>query len=228
MTSDDTVPEWPTRVLRVASLLLLGGALLAWLAPLSVPSKNLQPFGCGSPSSPMKGDLAKLICNDDITEARYIAFALLISAAALLVMSELVAPRFASRPAFRGFAGTATLALPIMAVSAMMLVSPVGGEGSDGSLIRCGTALKPVKDPFVRGLCGHLPERQKVLAFGGVALSLMFLAAGTYVTAGKVTPGGDDDTDGGDDTDGDDGPGPEGPLDGDASDVVTETGLSLR
>lgn len=189
----DTTPTWPHRLLRAASLVLVGAALLTWLTPLSVAGKNLQPFGCGSPASPMKGQLATLICGDDITGARYTAFGLLVAAALLLVVSELVAPRLAASPTFRGLAAVLPVALPIAALSAAALFSPVGTEGSDGSLIRCGTALEPATDPFVRGTCGHLPERQKTLAFGGVALSVLLVAAGAYVTSGGQRASNDDD-----------------------------------
>ena len=39
--------------------------------PLNVAGKNLQPFGCGSPASPMKGQLADFVCSSDIAGARY-------------------------------------------------------------------------------------------------------------------------------------------------------------
>lgn len=184
----DAAAVWPVRLLRVASLLMLGGAVLVWVAPLSVPGKNLQPFGCGSPASPMKGQLANLICSYDITGARYAAFGLLGAASLLLVMSELVAPRLAGAPALRGLAVVLPIALPVAALSAAALFSPVGTEAADGSLIRCGTALDPSNDPFVRGTCGHLPERQKTLALGGVALSVFLVGAGAYVTSGAQHP----------------------------------------
>lgn len=190
----DTAAVWPVRLLRVASLLMLGGALLVWVAPLSVPGKNLQPFGCGSPAAPMKGQLANFICSSDITGARYTAFGLLIAAALLLVVSELVAPRLGGLPALRGLAVVLPVALPVAALSALALFSPVGTEGADGSMIRCGTALEPATDPFVRGTCGHLPERQKTLAFGGVALAALLVAAGAYVTS-TGQGSSDDETD---------------------------------
>lgn len=183
MSSNDS-PDWPARLLRAGSLLALAVAVVAWLAPTSVPGKNLQPFGCGSPATPSKGSLAKAICGDDLTGARYVALALLVVAALLLVASELVAPRLGSHRAFRGLSVVLPFVLPIAAVSVAALFIPVGTEGADGALIRCGTPLDPERDPFVRGTCGYLPERQKVLAFGGLGLSLLVAVSGAYVASG--------------------------------------------
>lgn len=189
----DSFASWPPRLLRAAGLVLLGGAVLVWLTPLSVGGKNLQPFGCGSPAAPMQGQLATMMCGDDITGARHVVLALIVAVALLLVVSQLLAPRFVNAPAFRGLAVVLPLALPIAALSAVALFSPVGTEGSDGSLIRCGTALDPVTDPFARGTCGHLPERQKALSFGGIALSALLIGGGAYVTSGKTGRPDDDD-----------------------------------
>ncbi|WP_353953643.1 hypothetical protein V6K52_09610 [Knoellia sp. S7-12] len=185
MTSVETTPAWPIRLLRVATLLLFGGALLVWLVPMSVPVKNLQPFGCGSPSAPMPGNLAKAICSDDVSEARYFAYALLAAAALLLLLSELIVPWLSDLAAVRGLAVVAPLALPLTALSFAALFTPVGTEASDGALIRCGTALNPTTEPFMRGTCGLLPERQKTLAIGGMTLSVLLLAGGCYVASGR-------------------------------------------
>ncbi|EAP99251.1 hypothetical protein JNB_03745 [Janibacter sp. HTCC2649] len=194
MNATSAGPAWPIRLLRASSVLLLAGALIVWFTPINVPGKNLQPFGCGSPASPVKSKLAELICQSDLAGTRLTIFALLASAAVLLLISEQVARLVWDRAWFRGVAAILPLAVPLAALSVAALFSPVGTEGADGSLIRCGTAVRPSADPFVRGTCGQLPERQRTLAFGGAALSILLIAAAGYVGTKPVPRDHDDES----------------------------------
>ena len=36
------------------------------ITPVNVPGRNLVPFGCGSPSDPTVGELARFVCTNEL------------------------------------------------------------------------------------------------------------------------------------------------------------------
>jgi hypothetical protein len=171
---------------------VLASSAALWLVPISVPGKNFQPFGCGSPAAAMNGRLAALVCGDALSEHRVAAAALLCAAIGLLAVSEVLLPRLAGI-AMALWAGVASIAaFPLLAVSVAGLLAPLTGYGADGTQFRCGSALAPVLDPFARGVCGQLPETRKAASITVMVVALMLMGAAAYVggAAGQASDKG--------------------------------------
>lgn len=179
----DGIPVWPARYLRVSAALLLAGALLVWVTPVNVPGTNLVPFGCGSPADPVGGDLARFVCKRSLADIKTLALVLLLAAGALLLMSEVVTPRWGGEKWLLGLALTAPVALPLLAWSLASLFLVVGAVAADGSLIRCGTAIAPATDSISVGLCGQLTDRRLSLGLGGALLGAGAVAGAVYVSS---------------------------------------------
>lgn len=181
----DSPPEWITRLLRVAGALLIGAALAVWITPVNALGRNLVPVGCGSPATPDIEPLADFVCRDDIAGAKATAVALALSAAVLLLLSEVVVRRLGGKSWIKGVAVASIVAIPVLALSASPLFTKVAASGADGTLIRCGTPLAPSTDKISRSLCGELASRQKSVSLAGVGLSLLALAGAGYVGRGS-------------------------------------------
>lgn len=174
-------PHWSVRVLRIAAGLLAAVAALVWLTPVSAIGTNLVPFGCGSPAAPAEGQLASYVCKKDLDGARLTSLAFLVSAAIVLCVGEVLLPRVRTRPRLLGMALAAPVAVPLFVTSVFNAFAVVGTVAADGTLIRCGTAFSPATDSISVGLCGHLPDEQRVLSIGGAALGLALIAGAAYV-----------------------------------------------
>lgn len=189
----NTVPAadaWVVRLLRLGALLLAGAALATWVTPVNVPGRDLVPVGCGAPSSPSLEPLTDFVCGDHVANAKSTTLALLLAAAVLLVIGELVLPRVPLTGWVLTVAAVAVVVVPLLALSVTVLFSTVAQTSADGNLIRCGTPLSPATDAISRSICGQLAARDKTLGLAGVALSVVALVGAAYVGRGR----GDRDT----------------------------------
>lgn len=173
------------RVARVGGLVLVGLAILAWVAPVNVPSRD-GFFACGSPSAPAGMDpLFDMVCATSLNESRTWTLILLLSAAAVLLLSEQVAPRMAGHSWLAGVIAVSPVALPLIATSIGFQFTIIGGMTQDWTPFRCGTGLRPAIDPFSAMACGGLAQTRLVLGIGGTLLGLGLLAAGAYVARAR-------------------------------------------
>lgn len=183
MISPAPQPGRVQRLLRVVALLLVVGAVLTWVTPTNVAGTNLVPYGCGSPASPIGGELAGFVCDARLLNAKLLALALLLGAAAVAALGELgmpLAERYAkNRAAGLGVAGA--VALPVLVLAVVVLFMPIADTASNGALLRCGTAVAPARDSISTGLCGETAAERKSLAVGAIVLSLLVMAGGAYV-----------------------------------------------
>ncbi|MDN5715804.1 MAG: hypothetical protein L0G89_01075 [Janibacter sp.] len=188
----DRPPRWPQRLLHVSALLLVVAAVVLWTTPTNVPSTNLVPYGCGSPGTPSDAELARFICTSKLSQARHLAVALVIAAGLLLLASQIPRSLVARVSWLRGMMVVAPLAIPVLAVSVMGLFSPLAQAGADGTLIRCGTAIRPSTDSISTKLCGQLPQERWGKSLGGATLAGLTLAGGAYVGLGTRRSGDDE------------------------------------
>ncbi|KGN32688.1 hypothetical protein N802_17160 [Knoellia sinensis KCTC 19936] len=184
MKSVDTAHVWIARLLRIAAALLLGAAITVWVTPVNALGSNLVPVGCGSPATPDADPLADFVCRDLVSSAKATSVALAAAGAVLLLLSELVVPRLRGRRWVQGAAVASVLAVPVFALAAASLPVKVASSGADGTLIRCGTPLAPATDVISGAMCGQLADRERSLAFGAMALSLLTILGGGYVAKG--------------------------------------------
>lgn len=181
-------PSWPTRYLRVAAGLTVAVAILLWITPVNVPGRNLVPFGCGSPSDPAEGELARFVCTNELDNLTAFAVALLIVAGVQLLMGEVAVTRWRVDRKLLASIIVAPVVLPLFAWSVVSMFLVVGAVAADGTLIRCGTAIAPAADTISVGLCGQLPERRLHLGLGGALLAVGILAGARYVGRERLSP----------------------------------------
>lgn len=175
--------DWTVRLLRIGALIWAVAALIRWITPVNVAGRNLVPVGCGSPASPRTDELTRYICADDVSGATAQAVALVVAAAALLLMSEVVAPRVRHAVQARGAMVAAVVAAPLLSMSVAGLVSEVTGSGADGALIRCGTPLAQATSEISAIMCGQMADQARAELLGGVALAFVLVVGGAYVGA---------------------------------------------
>lgn len=187
MNSADANPLWVIRFLRIAAALLAGAAIVLWVTPVNAPGRNLVPVGCGSPASPVTDRLSNYVCRDLVNGVRGETLALLVAAALLLLVSEVVLPRHHIRRWVTGAALGLVVALPCFTIALAALFATVAASGADGTLIRCGTPIAPATDAISSKLCGQLPGRTKALSLGVMGLSLLGTVGAGYV-ASAVRP----------------------------------------
>ena len=187
MTTHTSPPQWLGRLLRVGSVALALVAVALWVTPQNARGRNLIPVGCGSPATPDTARLTDFICRDHLSTTRFWVVALLVSAALLLLLSEVVLPRVAARPWLTGASTAAVLGVPAFALAAVSLFTSIADEGSDGTLVRCGTAIAPANDAISRALCADRPARQKSLALFGMGLSTLTVLGAAHVARGTST-----------------------------------------
>jgi hypothetical protein len=166
------IPGTVQRLTRVVAVALLAAGVFVWLRPVDVPGQNFQPFGCGTPASPMAGQLAEAVCADALAGWRILALCLVVAAAVVLAVGEVVVPRAGAWSAAAGVG--AVLGVPLLALAAWRVTAPVTAYGADGGRAGCGTPLHPTTDPLAAGICASLP--QEALS-GGVGLALAGLIA---------------------------------------------------
>lgn len=179
---------WYRRYLRTATALVTLLAILLWLRPLNVLGQNLMPFGCGSAASIVGGELAAYVCTAEIQAARITVACLILAAATLLVIGELVLPRSGVSGWFRGVVLMVPLALPLLAFSISALISTVSAVAADGTLIQCGTALAPARDDIAVALCADLPEQRRAEGTAGTVGAVALLLSGAYMTHRRQIP----------------------------------------
>ncbi|MBK9476060.1 MAG: hypothetical protein IPL94_07385 [Tetrasphaera sp.] len=181
MTPWQAAPPWYVRVARIGAALLAALAVLVWVTPVNVPS-DVGASGCGSPSAPVGGELADLVCRTDLDAARVLALTLLIAAAGTLLLTEYVAPRVLPFRWLPGVLVAAPLALGVVSVSVGSLVETLGGTNLAGAPYRCGSALYPDVEPISRLVCGQIADERRVRGLGGVLLGLGLVLAGGYLS----------------------------------------------
>ena len=182
---------WHHRYLRAATALVALLALALWLRPLNVVGQNLVPFGCGSAASIVGGELAAYVCAAEVRGARVTVGCLLVAAAVLLVISELVLPQTRVDGWVRGVALMVPLALPLLAFSVAALITTVAAVAADGTLIQCGTAVAPATDDIAAAMCADLPEQRRADGIAGALSALALLMSGAYVTHRRPGSPGD-------------------------------------
>lgn len=190
MTSVDSSQPWPARLLRIAAAVLIGAAITVWVTPLNALGRNLVPVGCGSPASPVLDPLSDFVCRDLVSAEKSLAVALGIAAAVLLLLSEVVVQRLRGRAWLPGVVVASVVAVPVFVLAAATLSTTIASSGADGTLIRCGTPLAPAMDRISQGMCGQLAARDKSLAIGAMALSLLVTLGGGYVASGMAAKQG--------------------------------------
>ncbi|GGB67650.1 hypothetical protein N798_14515 [Knoellia flava TL1] len=183
MNPSDSPQVWVLRLVRVAAAALLGAAILVWVTPVNSLGRNLVPVGCGSPATPTTDELADFVCRDFIGGAKVVAVCLAVAAGVLLLLSELVLPRLRGAAWLPGTAIAALVAVPAITLAVGSLFAIIAGSGADGTLIRCGTPLAPANDVISKSLCGQLADRDKTLAIGVMALSVLAMVGAGYVSA---------------------------------------------
>lgn len=188
MTTTPFSPVWLTRLLRVGALLLALCAVAVWVTPVNVLGRNLIPVACGSPAAPDTARLTEFICGAHMSTVRSLAVALVLSAGALVLLSEVILARVAARTWLPTAAVVAVVAVPLFMLSLVSLFTTVAGEGADGTLIRCGTPIAPANDVISRSLCADLPARQKALSLFGMSLSAVTVLGAAYVARGGSRP----------------------------------------
>lgn len=165
---------------RVVAVVLLAAAVFVWLRPVDVPGRNFQPFGCGTPASPMAGQLAETVCGDALASLRLLALALLVAAAVVLAVGEAVVPRAGAWSVTAGVG--ASVAAPLLALAGWRLLAPVTAYGADGGRAACGTPIRPTAEPLAAGICASLPQQGLADALGLALAAVVALVGVGYVT----------------------------------------------
>ena len=186
MTAPDPSHVWIVRLLRVAAAAMAAAALLTWVTPVNAAGRNLVPVGCGSPASPRLDRLTDFVCGDFVSGAKVLALSLLVGAAVLLLLAEVLLPRVPRRGWVPGAALASVVAVPVLAVAVGNLFTTVAGSGADGTLLRCGTPIAPATDRISTALCGQLADREKALSLGAIALAALAVAGGGYVSGART------------------------------------------
>jgi len=174
-------PGWTIRYLRASSFVIFTLAVVAWLRPVNVRTANLVPFGCGSVASPQGGELASYFCSADMAGWRRVVVALFLSSLILALLAALGGRLIRLSPWARGLAIAAPPGLGLMAWSIARLFTVVADTDADGTLIRCGTPLRPALDSISTGLCAQWADEARVEALGALVLGIGLLLAGAYI-----------------------------------------------
>lgn len=195
-----SLPLAAHRLLRVVSVLLLGGAVLAWALPLTVPGRSRLPFGCGSALDPMAGQLAGQLCSDGLSGRRMLAVALLAAAAVALGVGEIGLARLGAGNAVIWATSAAAITVPLVAVAVWLALRPITLFSAEGAQNSCGTALAPSTDQFLKGICTHVPSIQLgtavATALAGTVLGLGLAWILTGIAGPEDDPAGDNAADG--------------------------------
>ena len=187
--AESPAEDWLTRACRVVAVLLIGSAIAVWLQPITVPGKNLQPFGCGAPASPNDGALGKLVCTTDWDRVRLLVLALLVAGILVLAMGEVLVERLHPRGFQRGLVVGALVAVPAFVLGVVGLFTPVVLHLADGTVLRCGTPVAPSPDATMRALCGQAADTS---LYGAVAVAglaaIVVLGTGYVFAAARTAP----------------------------------------
>lgn len=170
------------RYLRGAAVLIVMSAATIWLQPITVPGSDQARVACGSPASPIGGELVTLLCATDLGNRRIMVGALMLAAAMTLMLGEWTRSWWTVRPWMRGVLLALPIGLSLATLSAGSVFMAVGAVHPDGSRIHCGTLRAPHADDEVQSLCSALQEERRVQAIGGSMVGVGLLVVGAYVT----------------------------------------------